>query len=142
VAAGTSFARGRGIAARPGRVEYWLARQATVRDYRRGRLSRREVCDAQGELLRVAQSLGAPTGTDCPICEEAKVVHVSFAFGPRLPAGGRALRSGAELDVVARRSGEVVCYVVEVCLRCSWNHLLRSFGVALSEVDGADGRKR
>lgn len=137
-----SFARGRGLAARPGRVEYWLARQATVREYHRGRLSRRDVCDAQAELLRVARGLGTPTGTDCPICEEAKVVHVSFAFGPRLPASGRALRSGAELGAVAQRSGEVVCYVVEVCLRCSWNHLLRSFGVALSEGDDAGERRR
>src|ERR1700691_2896921 len=68
-----------------GQIEYRLARDSAVRDVRRGRRSRGEVCDAQPELLRVAQNLGQWTATDCPICEDAKLVNVAFAFGPRLP---------------------------------------------------------
>jgi len=87
-----------------------------------------DVCDAQPELLRVARNLGRETAAVCPICDEANLVHVSFAFGPRLPASGRALGAG-ELGKLARRAGELSCYVVEVCTSCSWNHLLRMFVV-------------
>jgi hypothetical protein len=99
-----------------------------VREYRRGRLSRLDVCDAQSELLRVAKNLGQQTEIACPICETAQLVHVSFAFGPRLPASGRALSSSAELRALARREGDdVAFYIVEVCTECNWNHLVRMF---------------
>jgi hypothetical protein len=103
-------------------------RESIVRQYRRGRLGRPDVCDAQPELLRVARNLGRQTATDCPICEEAKLVHVSFAFGPRLPSSGRALEPG-EITRLTRNRAELACYVVEVCLVCQWNHLLRMFTV-------------
>lgn len=106
-------------------IEYRLARERVVRDYRRGRLSRLDICDAQPELLRVATHLGRQTTVDCPICEEIKLVHVTFAFGPRLPASGRAIASAAELARLARGSASVASYVVEVCVGCSWNHLVR-----------------
>ena len=110
-------------------------RESVVREFRRGRISRPDVCDAQPELLRVARNLGLATEVGCPICEEADLVQVSFAFGPRLPAQGRAL-SSEELGKLQRSSDEVSCYVVEVCTECSWNHLLRMF-----TVGGASGNR-
>ncbi len=110
-----------------GQVEYRLARDSTIRDYQRGRLSRLDICDAQPELLRVAVNLGRETSVDCPICEEIKLVHVSFAFGPRLPPSGRPLTSNAELQALARSKDDVAFYVVEVCTQCGWNHMLRMF---------------
>lgn len=110
-----------------GQVEYRLARDSMVREHRRGRLSRLDVCDAQPELLRVARNLGTPTEEDCPICGEEKLLHVSFAFGPRLPASGRALASERELRAMARGRDDVAFYIVEVCTGCSWNHLVRMF---------------
>jgi hypothetical protein len=110
-----------------GQIEYRLARDAIVREFRLGRLSRVEVCDAHPELLRVARNLGKPTEVDCPICESAKLVHVAFAFGPRLPPGGRALTMNGDLHDLARRRNDISFYVVEVCAECSWNHLLRMF---------------
>jgi len=112
----------------PGRIEYRLMRESVVRQYRRGRLGRLDVCDAQPELLRVARNLGRQTATTCPICEESELVHVSFAFGPRLPSCGRALAPG-EISKLHRNSAELACYVVEVCVECCWNHLLRMFTV-------------
>lgn len=103
-------------------------RESVVKEFRRGRLGRLDICDAQPELLRVAHNLGRQTSTECPICEEAELVHVSFAFGPRLPAQGRALGAG-DLGKLARSRDELACYVVEVCTECSWNHLLRMFTV-------------
>lgn len=114
------------MATRLGQVDYRLTRDSVVREYRRGRLSRVDVCDAHAELLRVAANHGRPTSMQCPICEADQLVLVSYVFGARLPPGGRVVASSRELSEIARRQ-EVVCYVVEVCRSCSWNHLLRMF---------------
>lgn len=110
-----------------GQIEYRLARDAVVREFRKGRISRVDVCDAHPELLRVARNLGSVTDRDCPICEESKLVHVAFAFGARLPPGGRALPMNGGIRDLASRRDDVVFYVVEVCTECSWNHVLRMF---------------
>jgi hypothetical protein len=135
VRSGSESYWGAGGPPRPGRIEYRLIRESVLREFRRGRLGRLDICDAQPELLRVARNLGRETATECPICEEANLRHVSFAFGPRLPAQGRALGEG-ELRKLSRSSGEIACYVVEVCTECSWNHLLRMF-----TVGGASGNR-
>jgi len=126
--------RGELTAERPvtglGQIEYRLARDSLIREYRRGRLSRVDVCDAQPELLRVATNLGKPTEIPCPICEDHELVQVLFAFGPRLPAAGRALASPTEMRGLARRGSDVAFYLVEVCTECRWNHLLRMFNAS------------
>ncbi|MCU1455387.1 MAG: hypothetical protein JWN46_3533 [Acidimicrobiales bacterium] len=111
----------------PGEIDYRLARQALISEFRKGRLARHEVCDAHPELRRAAQECGEPTSQSCPICEEAKVVLVSYVFGPRLPSHGRCVTSRSEVRALAKRSGDFFCYVVEVCPACSWNHLARTF---------------
>ena len=110
-----------------GIVDYRLARNAIVEELRRGRLSRRDVCDAHPELLRAARSVGSATSEACPACDEGALVHVTFAFGARLPAGGRCVSSQRDAAQLARRATEVACYVVEVCPSCAWNHLARMF---------------
>jgi hypothetical protein len=110
-----------------GRVEYLLARNAVIREYRKGRLSRLDVCDAHPELLRVATNLGRSAGESCPICEESDLVEVTFVFGARLPSGGRCVATQTELTRYWRRKDPVVCYVIEVCTGCRWNHLTRMY---------------
>jgi hypothetical protein len=118
----------RGVSARgPGTVDYRLARQAVLSEYRKARLARHEVCDAHPELVRAARECGEPTSIECPICEETQVVLVSYVFGPRLPPFGRCITKKGELTSLARRGGDLTCYVVEVCPSCSWNHLARVF---------------
>ena len=111
----------------PGEIDYRLARHAVLSEFRKGRLARHEVCDAHPELVRAAREVGDPTSLTCPVCEDAKVVLVSYVFGPRLPAFGRCITSRKELQAIAKRSGQFSCYVVEVCPECSWNHLARTF---------------
>ena len=77
----------------PGEIDYRLARQALISEFRKGRLARHEVCDAHPELRRAARECGEPTSLACPICERAKVVLVSYVFGPRLPSHGRCVTS-------------------------------------------------
>ncbi|HEX3426960.1 MAG TPA: DUF5318 family protein [Acidimicrobiales bacterium] len=112
-----------------GQVDYRLARNAVVSEFRKGRLSKLDVCDAQPELLRAATNCGQETREDCPICGETKVVLVSYAFGSRLPASGRVVASRSDLSKLSRAGRELACYVVEVCTKCSWNHLARTFAV-------------
>ena len=110
-----------------GQIDYRLARESVVREFKKGRLSRLDVCDAHPELLRAARNVGRPASTDCPICESTELVLVSYAFGSRLPAGGRCVTSKTEMTKLARQAGEVSCYVVEVCPDCSWNHLDQTY---------------
>ena len=111
----------------PGEIDYRLARQAVLSEFRKGRLARHEVCDAHPELVRAARECGDATSLTCPVCEDAKIVLVSYVFGPRLPAFGRCITSKRELQAIAKRSGSFSCYVVEVCPDCAWNHLARTF---------------
>lgn len=112
-----------------GQVDYRLARDATVREFRRGRLSRLDICDAHPELMRAALNVGRESREQCPICEESRVRLVSYIFGERLAPSGVCVASDAELERISRRAGDMVCYVVEVCPTCSWNHLARSFSL-------------
>ena len=112
-----------------GQVDYRLARNAVVSEFHKGRLSRLDICDAHPELLRAAANVGDETREDCPICEEAKVRLVSYVFGNRLGPAGVCVSSRKEMARLARTAKEMVCYVVEVCPHCAWNHLARSFSV-------------
>jgi hypothetical protein len=106
-----------------GAVDYRLRRQSVIADFRKNRLALHEVCDAHPELVRAAQEVGEPTKVDCPICEETKVVLVTYVFGPRLPPFGRCITSRREFLKLDRRPEQSAAYVVEVCPSCSWNHL-------------------
>lgn len=115
--------------ARTSHVDYRLARRAIIRNFKNGRLSRLDVCDAHPELMRAARHIGDQTGEECPICEETNVVLVSYAFGDGLGPSGHCVTTRAEVQRLKKRTSELVCYVVEVCPECSWNHLARSFRV-------------
>jgi hypothetical protein len=112
-----------------GVVDYRLQRQQVIQQFRKGRLSRLDVCDAHPELRRAAVGASQPTDEPCPICEEEKVSLVTYAFGPRLPAHGRCITKASELAKLGRGRVQVACYVVEVCPACAWNHLTRVFHV-------------
>jgi len=119
---------GVGPGAAPGQIDYRLVRRHTVDEFHRGRLGRRDICDAHPELLRAARNIGQPSQPlECPICDESALVLVSFAFGSGLPASGKVLDTHKEMAKMARRRDESTCYVVEVCPECSWNHLVRAF---------------
>lgn len=106
-----------------GQVDYRLARQSVLAQYREGLLTRADVCDAHPELRRAAEQYSNPTSDPCPICDTTNLSTVSYVFGPRLPSHGRCVRSPVDMDRIRRRKGTFTCYVVEVCADCSWNHL-------------------
>ena len=113
-----------------GDVDYRLARNAVVGEYRKGHLSRLEICDAHPELMRAAEGVGQESREDCPICEDVKLRLVSYVFGERLPAGGRCVTSESDLAKLASNGRNLYCYVVEVCPSCAWNHVTHAYSLA------------
>jgi len=121
-----------------GNVDYRLARNVVVSEYRKGHLTRLDICDAHPELLRAAADAGEESLEDCPICEDVKLRLVSYVFGQRLPASGRCVASKKELARLASPGKDLACYVVEVCPSCSWNHLLQAFSLTTKSTNRSD----
>ena len=122
-----SFGAGsfRGSGGGRGTVDHRLARRALINEYRRGRLRRDQICDAHPELVRAATNVGEPTTVLCPICEDERLVLVTYVFGPRLPAHGRCVSDRRTMAQLNRSPDELSAYIVECCRSCSWHHLLR-----------------
>lgn len=124
-----------------GQIDYRLARNALIAEFRKGRLSRLDVCDAHPELLRAAINIGEPSREDCPICEEDKVRLVTYVFGTRLPPSGKLITSKKELAKLSRTARDLACYVVEVCPSCSWNHLAQTFALGTQVAPARQAHK-
>ena len=108
-------------------VEYRIIRNGVVREVERGKVLKTDVCDAHPELLRAARNVGRATKEVCPICDDGRLVTVTFVFGAKLPPGGRCPGTAAELKALCRREEPVLCYEVEVCPACAWHHLMRKY---------------
>ncbi len=108
-------------------VEFGLVRHALLAKVAAGLLRNEEICDAHPELLRAAKNLGRKTGETCPVCGDLELVEVTYVFGARLPAGGTCPSTRADLLKLERREDPVQCYAVEVCVGCSFHHLVRKW---------------
>ena len=108
-------------------VEFGLVRRALLARVAAGLLRYEDICDAHPELLRAAKNVGRSTGETCPACHDVELVEVTYVFGARLPAGGTCPSSRADLLKLERRVDPVQCYAVEVCVGCSFHHLVRKW---------------
>jgi hypothetical protein len=108
-------------------VDYTLAKRATLKNLRGGRLSRHDVCDAHPDLLRAARHTGEAAEGPCPVCTEKELVHVTYVFGDALHQDSGRVWPRAGLADLHRSVDEFACYVVEVCTGCSWNHLVQRY---------------
>ena len=138
VMSGSDVKSNRNVAIQAGRkrgapkaeVEYGLSRNFLINQFRKGRISKRDICDAHPELLRAARNIGKRSSViDCPVCEVSKVSYVTYVFGSGLPSGGRCvINTGEILKFKSHtRNGHLACYVIEVCPNCGWNHLAKIF---------------
>ena len=110
-----------------GVIDYTLAKRALLRDWRRGLLSRLEICDAHPELIRAARYLGAEAARPCPVCSDWDLRLLAYVFGDTLKTeNGRAFEIEEGLSRAASTRG-AACYVIEVCTGCSWNHVCEAF---------------
>jgi Family of unknown function (DUF5318) len=110
-----------------GAVDYTLVKRALIREFRVGLLSRLDICDAHPELLRAAKHLGEATKRACPVCNEEQLKLLAYVYADDLKRdNGRVWELEKGLALTAAHRG-ACCYVVEVCTRCSWNHLSEAF---------------
>ncbi|NND75220.1 MAG: DUF5318 family protein [Ilumatobacter sp.] len=108
-----------------GIVDHRLARRMLISEVKKGRVRVESVCDAHPELIRAARNVGTQTSTQCPICEVADLKLVTYVFGHGLPAQGHCVSTAKQMRKLNDRAGEANAYVVEACIECRWNHLLR-----------------
>jgi hypothetical protein len=110
-----------------GAVDYTLVKRGLLRDFRRGLLSRVDICDAHPELMRAARNVGEPTERLCPVCREKNLRLLAYVFADALNGdNGRVWELTKALRLAAGHP-DGTCYVVEVCTDCSWNHLSQAF---------------
>lgn len=123
-------------------VDYTLARRSVIAEVRRGVIPSSDVCDAHPELLRAGKNIGEAGGDACPICGREGIRFVRYVFGDELGRNsGRVVYPPEWLKELARDHEHFTCYLVEVCIDCHWNHLVRSY-VAGADPSGSRGRVR
>jgi hypothetical protein len=109
-------------------VDYSLARRSVIASVRRGLLSTTDVCDAHPELLRAAKNIGEHAQGVCPICSHEALRNVRYVYGEHLGRdNGRVVYPADWLQDLVRDHEQFTCYLVEICIDCQWNHLLRSY---------------
>jgi hypothetical protein len=124
---GGSGGRPRAPRTHVGTVDYTLAKRALLRNFKSGLLSKPEICDAHPELVRAGRYLGEEAPSRCPVCEDGDLRVLAYVFADSLRQNnGRAFRVDEAL-ALARSLRTAACYVVEVCVDCSWNHLAEAF---------------
>jgi hypothetical protein len=110
-----------------GVVDYTFAKRALLRDFDHGIVSRFDICDAHPELLRAARYMGERCSRPCPVCERDELKLLAYVYSDHLKANnGRVWELDTALSMAADHRG-ARCYVVEVCVGCSWNHLREAF---------------
>jgi hypothetical protein len=108
-------------------VDYTLRKRSVLRDFRQGRLSLYDVCDAHPEMRRIAANVGEPTRIVCPVCHGEKLRLLNFVYGDDLDRdNGRVFATRTIFNGLRDKYRVFTCYVVEVCIACNWNHLVRS----------------
>lgn len=112
-------------------VDHALARRALLQQVLHGGLLTRtspdDVCDASPELVRSAEDVGQPVDRACPLCAARPLREVSWVFGEALGCLSGTPRRPVQLAALAARRNEFAVYDVEVCCRCRWNSLLRTW---------------
>ena len=108
-------------------IDYSLKRRATLIGYFKGVTPITDICDADPYLRLAAKYHGEKVERPCPVCREAKMVILHYAFGDQLGQYSGRIKSTNELNEMQSEFGEFRVYVVEVCMCCHWHHLIQSF---------------
>lgn len=130
-------------------VDYRLARRAALASLRKGSLDTGDVCDAHPELMRAGKNIGEDTNTPCPVCSHDSLKYVRYVYGEELKRNsGRVVYPPEWLRELVTTYDQFTCYVVEVCVDCAWNHLVkayvagRRYGTSAASTKASDLRER
>lgn len=109
-------------------VDYRLARRSSLASLRRGSLDTGDVCDAHPELMRAGKNIGEDAGMPCPVCSHDSLKFVRYVYGDELKRNnGRVVYPPEWLRELVSTCEQFTCYVVEVCVDCAWNHLVKAY---------------
>ena len=109
-------------------VDYRLARRAALNSLRNGSLDTGDVCDAHPELMRAGKNIGDDADMPCPICSHDSLKLVRYVYGDELKRNsGRVVYPAEWLRELVDKHDQFTCYVVEVCVDCAWNHLVKAY---------------
>jgi hypothetical protein len=123
-------------------VDYKLARRSVISQVRRGLLSTTDVCDAHPELLRAARNIGGELEHPCPMCSHESMRTVRYVYGDKLGRdNGRVVYPEDWLAELVERHEQFTCYLVEICIDCHWNHLIRSYVAGSSYTQRRNGQR-
>lgn len=123
-------------------VDYALQRKALLAEFRAGRVSTTDLCDASPYLRRAAKFHGEATEHRCPVCRKGNVTLVAWVYGDELKHASGSARKPDELARMADLFSEFTVYVVEVCHSCGWNHLAMSYVLGTGEPGTRAGQAR
>ena len=124
-------------------VDYRLARRSVLTALRRGLLNTTDVCDAHPELLRAGKNIGEPLESPCPVCSHESLRLIRYVYGDELKRdSGKVVYPEEWLKELSDRHDQFTCYVVEVCVDCSWNHLVHSHMAGRLYAKPAAGQRR
>lgn len=105
-------------------ISHEWQRRNVLREHARGNVSREEICDADFLLRAAARFHGVDSDRPCPICGSQMRV-VSWVYGDNLGRRSGTARSNEEIAQLVDEVGPITVHLVEVCLNCRWNHLLK-----------------
>src|SRR5918999_1739085 len=109
-------------------VDYSLARRASLAAVRRGAPGAPPRRGPPPGAVRAAKNIGEPIDARCPICSHDTLKWVRYVYGDELKSNnGRVVYPAEWLAELASAHDQFTCYVVEVCIDCAWNHLIRSY---------------
>ena len=112
-------------------VDHALARRALLASLYGGGLftttSSYDVCDASHFLKSAAQAYGVRTDRTCPVCRKERLDEVAWVYGDDIGDYSGSARNAAQLEALDRAYPDFAVHEVEVCRRCGWNHLVRSY---------------
>ena len=104
-------------------VSHEWERRATLREFRAGKKSREELCDADFLLRAAGEHHGVDSDRPCPICESA-MRTVLWVYGDNLGRRSGSARREDEIAELIDETGPFTVHTVEVCGSCRWNYLL------------------
>lgn len=110
-------------------VDYVLQRRNSLQALRRPQrtIDEADPCDADPLLIRSATHHGEPAAIPCPVCEETPLTNLSYVFGDQLGQYSGRIKSTKELIEMQDQYGEFKVCVVEVCIKCGWNHMISTY---------------
>lgn len=121
-----------------GEVDHSLLKRQRLQEYRAGKVSRRQICEATAQLVAAARFHGDVAPERCPICKGENLRVVKWIFGDNLGRRSGTACGDIELSGIVKEYGSCTVKEVEVCPDCKWSFLIRSLQVDRAQSESSE----